>query len=250
MSLWGHLEDPAPIRGSTAAPAPITRRELWARARALGGRSLGDLADALGLPLPQDPARSKGYVGRLTELALGADPTALERPDFPHLGVELKTVPIGPNGRPQQSTFVCSINLAQACDAQWPTSRLRQRLQTVLLMPFEPAAQPQHHRFLPPLWWQPTPEAWTALEGDWEDLMGAIGAGRGASLSAREGKILQVRPKAANARVRTLGPAEDGLQAMLPLGFYLRARFVHQLLTDPQNAVGPDKGQTFEDGCR
>jgi len=241
MSHLGYPADPAPVRGSTAAPAPLTQRELWARARALAGRTLGDLAAALGLPLPQDPARSKGYLGRLTELALGADPTALERPDFPHLGVELKTVPIGPNGRPQQSTFVCSINLAQACDAQWPTSRLRQRLQTVLFVPFEPAPFPQDHTFLPPLWWQPSPEAWAALEGDWEDLMGAIGAGRGASLSAREGRVLQVRPKAANARVRTLGPAEDGLQAMLPLGFYLRARFVHQQITDPQNALGPQK---------
>lgn len=227
------------IRGSSAAPPPRSHKELWARARALAGRSMGDLSQALGLPLPPDPARSKGYLGRITEMALGADPTAMERPDFPHLGVELKTIPIGANGRPQESTFVCSINLSQAADDQWHTSRLRLRLQTVLLMPFEAASLPGGHRFLMPLWWQPSEQDWALLQGDWEDLMGAIGAGRGSTLTAREGRVLQVRPKAANSRVRTLGPADDGLQPMLPLGFYLRARFVFGVLTNAAHAAGP-----------
>ena len=228
-----------PARGSKSTSAPASSRELWARARALGGRTLGELAAALGLPLPHDPVRSKGFVGRLAEMALGADPTAGERPDFPHLGVELKTVPVGPSGRPLQSTFVCSINLMAAAAAVWHGSRLQQRLGTVLLLPFTAGPTPAEHRFSPPIWWVPDAPIWAALAADWEDLMGAIGAGRGAWLSAREGRILQIRPKAAHARVRAQGPAEDGLQQMLPLGFYLRAAWVAQVLATSAHSSGP-----------
>lgn len=219
---------------------PASHRELWLRARALTGHTVGDLALALGLVLPEDPRRRKGFVGRLAELALGADPQAGERPDFPDLAVELKTVPVGATGRPIESTFVCSINLSHAADDAWETSRLRQRLGTVLFLPYQPSADGAQSRILPPVWWIPSSAEWATLEGDWEDHMGAIGAGRGHSLSAREGRVLQVRPKAANARVRALGPAEDGLQAMLPLGFYLRARFVGGVLAEPAHLGGPD----------
>lgn len=229
---------PSP-RGSVCTPAPASRLELWARARGLSGRTLGELAYALGLPLPEDPSRGKGFVGRLVELALGADPTAGERPDFPHLGVELKTIPVGPTGRPLQSTFVCSINLMAAAAARWPKSRLQQRLGTVLLLPFAAGPSPAENRFLPPVWWAPDAATWAILAADWEDLMGAIGAGRGAWISAREGRLLQVRPKAANARARAQGPAEDGVQQMLPLGFYLRAGWMAQVLADPSQRRGP-----------
>src|SRR5690606_34017887 len=70
----------------------------------------------------------------------------------------------------------------------------------------------------------------TALAADWTDLMGAIGSGRAASLSAREGHILQVRPKAASSKARTLVPGPDGPTFGLPLGFYLRSAFVAALL--------------------
>lgn len=220
-------------------PQPSGHKELWLRACALSGHTVGALAQALGVVLADDPRRRKGFVGRLAEMALGADPLALERPDFPHLGVELKTVPVSPSGRPCQSTFVCSINLGHAADDHWAQSRLRLRLGTVLFVPYLPAEDGAGAQFLPPLWWQPTAEEWAALEGDWEDLMGTIGAGRGDILTARIGRVLQVRPKAANARVRTLGPAEDGLQAMLPLGFYLRAGFVGGILAAERNRLGP-----------
>ena len=80
--------------------------------------------------------------------------------------------------------------------------------------------------------WTPSPAVAAGLQADWEDLMGAIGAGRGGSLSAREGRWLQVRPKAAHAGVRTLGPSADGVAQMLPLGFYLRPTFTRQIFAE------------------
>lgn len=214
-------------------PPPANELELRLRAAALSGRTVGDLAAALRAELPPSNLRGKGFVGQLVEHALGADADAGERPDFVVLGIELKTVPMTTGGRPKESTFVCSIDLREAQHATWADSRLCRRLQAVLWVPVQAAnvAPLAERTFGAPVLWRPTDGEREALRADWEDLMGAIGAGRGGSLTAHEGTVLQVRPKAAHARVRTVGPDADGAGSILPLGFYLRASFVGAVLT-------------------
>lgn len=213
-------------------PPPLTLRELEIRADALQGRTVGELAAALARPVPAETRRAKGFVGALVEAALGADAAAGDGPDFPALAVELKSVPVGTNGRPVESTFVCSITMATADTESWRTSRLRRRLRCVLWIPVESArlAPLADRRFGRPLLWSPNAKDEELLRADWEHLVGAVGAGRSGSLSAREGRILQVRPKASSSRVRTLAPGPDGPERTLPLGFYLRARFTAAIL--------------------
>ncbi len=213
-------------------PPPATVRELEVRAGALVGRTVGEVARALGAVLPAEPRRAKGFVGTLLEHALGADADAGDGPDFAALGVELKSLPVGPGGRPAESTFVCSIRMAGADGERWETSRLRRRLARVMFVPVEAArvAALESRRFGRAVLWTPSAGEEALLRGDWEDLMGAIGAGRGGRLTAREGRVLQVRPKAPSARARTLAPGDGGPELALPLGFYLRASFTRDLL--------------------
>jgi len=201
------------------------------RAAALEGRSIGEIAAALGTPLPLEPRRAKGFVGTLLERALGADAAAGDGPDFASLAIELKSLPVR-GGRPAESTFVCSIRMATADDETWATSRLRRRLARVLFLPVDAAsvAPLPERRVAAAVLWSPSPADEALLRGDWEDLMGAIGAGRGGTLTAREGRVLQVRPKAATARVRTVAVGVDGPERTLPLGFYLRATFTGAIL--------------------
>ncbi len=222
-----------PWRGQRR-PAPCSRRELELRALALQGCSLERLAQALGQQLPADPRTAKGYIGQLVELALGADAKAGTLPDFPHLGVELKTVPLDARGVPVESTFCCSIAMAGADRAEWENSRLRQRLGCVLWVPVEGIGlRPWPQRcFGRARLWVPDALQTQILRGDWEHLMGEIGAGRGPQLTAHAGRVLQVRPKAAHAGVRTLGAGPDGPEAVLPLAFYLRAHFTAAVLAE------------------
>jgi DNA mismatch repair protein MutH len=215
-------------------PPPVTLRELVVRAEALEGHSVAQVARALQMPLPAEPARAKGFVGTLLEHALGADPEAADGPDFPQLGVELKSIPLGSCGRPAESTFVCSIRMADAALESWESSRLRRRLARVLFVPIEAArVRPlAARRFGRALLWVPPPADEALLRADWEDLMGAIGAGRAGTLTAREGCALQVRPKASTSSVRRLAPGPDGPQRSLPLGFYLRAKFTARVLAE------------------
>ncbi|OGQ87456.1 MAG: hypothetical protein A2289_26665 [Deltaproteobacteria bacterium RIFOXYA12_FULL_58_15] len=216
-------------------PAPQTTEELRVRALALAGHTVAEVAARLQVALPTKPGHSKGFIGSLAELALGADPTARDRPDFPALGVELKTVPVNAVGYPVESTFCCKIAMATADREEWETSRLRQRLHTVLWLPVEKdqLAGLGNRRFGRARLWTPSATQTDLLQADWEDLIGALGAGR--VPSAHEGKILQLRPKAANRKGRALSPGDGGTIMALPLGFYLRARFTATILLTPEN---------------
>jgi DNA mismatch repair protein MutH len=205
------------------------------RAAWLAGKTMGELARALGAPVPPSGRRGKGKMGTLIEQALGAEAGSASVPDFPRLGVELKTIPLDVSGVPRESTFVCSIALGDADRADWETSSARAKLRRVLFVPIhvesdDVAARRIGTSFL----WRPTPAQETILKDDFDAAMGAIGAGGIESITARSGRWLQVRPKAATGRVRTISFGSDGEWiATVPRGFYLRASFTRALLRDP-----------------
>src|SRR5258705_10748587 len=107
---------------------PSSEDELRERAQWLAGRTIGELAAALGLAAPVSGVRGKGKVGDLLEKALGAEAGSAATPDFPRLGIELKTIPVNAAGFPRESTFVCTISLAEAERARWETSVPRPKL--------------------------------------------------------------------------------------------------------------------------
>ncbi len=214
-------------------PPPESEADLLARAHALCSMTAGDLARQLGRDLPGDPVRAKGKVGELIEEALGATAGNQDQPDFPALGVELKTVPMDALGRVRESTFVCAMDLDQAEHEEWETSRVRRKLARVLWVPVEaaPGQDPAVRVLGRALLWSPTAEQEQVLRGDWESLTGAVAVGGIEEISGHMGAVLQVRPKAANAAVKVdLFTPEGILLSAGPCGFYLRARFTSALL--------------------
>lgn len=212
---------------------PLSQEELLLRARALDGQTIGALAQRLGVTIAADPRRTKGKIGELIERALGAVAGNLDLPDFPHLGVELKTIPVDRLGRVRESTYVCAIDLERLVREEWASSRARRKLACVLWMPVEAAAGlplPERHVGTPCLW-RPSHDEEALLAADWTALAGLIATGGVEELSAHLGEALQIRPKAADASVRTQAPGPDGEPLpTVPLGFYLRARFTEALL--------------------
>jgi len=232
----------SPTRPPTATSRPATPRseaELRARAEALAGHDLGALADALGVVIPGDPRRTKGKWGELLERALGATAGSRSEPDFPHLGVELKTVPMRADGRAIESTYVCRIDLARAEELEGETSAARRKLLRVLWIPLLAAdADWRRRRIGTPRLWSPTPEQEAALRTDFDEIIGALATGRVEEITARWGRVMQVRPKAATGKKTFVTTTADGdLVATVPKGFYLRARFVSALIADPRALV-------------
>ena len=212
---------------------PDSETELVERARAISGRSLAELARAAGTDVPMDLRRAKGFVGQLVERALGASSGSRAGPDFRELGIELKTLPLDANGRPVESTFVCTIPLARVGDLEWEHSPVRAKLQRVLFVPVEGERERAVglRRIGEPFVWSPSAEEEADLKFDWDELSGRIGRGDVESVTGHLGRYLQVRPKAADSHARGLARDADGVAfAALPRGFYLRAAFTERVV--------------------
>jgi DNA mismatch repair protein MutH len=204
---------------------PRSREELLNRALALEGRALFDLARDVGFNLGELGLHGKGKIGALLERALGATGGSSATFDFPDLEVELKTVPLGENGRPRESTYVCTLQLLEADRAEWNTSWVRRKLSCVLFVPYDDGRVGRSTLF------EPTEEDDAILKHDFDDIMGILGTGGIEGLTGHVGRALQVRPKAAHSLVRTkaIGP-DDAIVSAVPRGFYLRAGFVGGIL--------------------
>lgn len=223
-----------PPNGRAASAPPANPEELLARAHALAGLTLGELARRLGVAAPGDLRRAKGWVGGAFEAVLGATASSRAQPDFEHLGIELKTLPVNLSGLPLETTFVCTIPLADMAAVEWEQSRVFRKLRRVLWVPVQGDRDVpvERRRIGTALLWSPSPEEEQELRFDWEELAGMIGAGRVEDITGHLGRYLQVRPKARNGSARRRGTGADGAAiSTLPRGFYLRTSFTARILS-------------------
>jgi len=210
---------------------PATEEALWRRADALAGRTLGWLAAREGLRPPLSLRRDKGWAGQLLERALGATAGSRALPDFPHLGVELKSIPLDHRGRPRESTYVCVAPLDGSMATRWAASWVARKLARVLWVPIIGAGPPAERLIGAPLMWSPSPEEARLLRADWEALSELIHLGLYHLIDARKGRVLQLRPKAASGSSRVWAQDAEGEWVRVnPRGFYLRAGFTRELL--------------------
>lgn len=218
--------------------APRSEEELLERAGRLAGRTLQRAATNAGLPLPANHRHAKGWTGTVAENFLGATAQNLSEPDFQLIGVELKTLPLGKNGLPRESTYICTVPLVETDRATWETSIVKRKLNRVLWLPVEgdPDIPFAERRFGTAFLWTPDVHQEILLRQDWEELMDMVVLGELDRIGSRLGRILQIRPKAANASSLGRFWDEDGNPAAtLPRGFYLRASFTKEIL---QNHLG------------
>ena len=212
---------------------PQSEQELLARAYAMAGFTLAQLAATAGIPVPRDLRRDKGWIGQLIEWQLGASAGSRPEQDFPDLGIELKTIPIDPQGKPLETTFVCVAPLIGISGQRWEESNVRNKLSRVLWIPVEgsrtiPVGE---RRVGMPLLWSPNEEEDRLLRQDWEELMDMIVLGQVERITARHGEVLQLRPKAANSKALTEAIGAKGEPILtLPRGFYLKKNFTGALL--------------------
>ncbi len=213
--------------------SPDSSAELLHRAQQLAGFTLAELATELNQQLPADLQKDKGTVGQLLELALGASAGSKAEPDFPHLGVELKTIPVDRTGKPLESTYVCVAPMTGAALQRWEDSWVCRKLQHVLWVPvLAERGIPLADRMIGRAFlWQPSAEQRQLLRQDWEELMDLLALGGLAQIKGSHGKVLQLRPKGANSQALTRAIGADGepVQA-LPRGFYLKTSFTSQIL--------------------
>ena len=206
---------------------------LLTYAQSFAGFTLGELCERYKEQIPQQLLHKKGWVGQFLEMILGATSGSLAQPDFPELGVELKTLPIDEQGRPLESTYVSVLPLTNIQGLCWENSVVRHKLMHVLWIPIVASRDIpiEHRQIAMPFLWEPTVEEEQVLKQDFEDVLDQVSMGRIDQVDARLGDILQVRPKAANSKALTdaIGPDGSTIKT-LPRGFYLRPAFTKHCL--------------------
>lgn len=219
-------------------PIPTSEQELLDRCYQLAGLTLAELAAMHRIELPVDLRREKGIVGQLLEVALGASAGSKAEPDFPHLQIELKTIPVDEQGRPLESTYVCVAPMTGFTVERFEDSWVYRKLSRVLWVPVLASRQiPLQQRVIGRAFlWQPTEQELAILRQDWEELMELLRLGKLSHIKGQHGTALQLRPKGANSQARTNALDEDGATVQaLPRGFYLKTSFTSALL---QRAFG------------
>lgn len=214
---------------------PANSDQLLSKARTLAGFTLAELAGTLEYQLPVNLLKDKGIIGQLLERYLGASAGSKAEPDFPELGIELKTLPIDALGQPLESTYVCVAPMQLNGIQRWQDSWVCQKLSHVLWIPILASRQiPLADRVIGRAFlWQPSATQQALLQQDWEELMELLTTGRLAEIKGAHGQVLQLRPKGANSRAVTTAIGSEGQPVLaLPRGFYLKTQFTRQILLE------------------
>lgn len=217
---------------------PQSEAQLLEYCEAIAGYSLSELAEIANIPVPENLRTNKGWVGQLIEWHLGATAGSKPEQDFKHLGIELKTIPIDSKGKVLETTFVCSTPILHTTHLNWENSNIRNKLSKVLWVPVQGERKvPLADRIVG------SGFLWTAsilqeqlMMNDWNELMENISLGKIEQISARDGQVLQLRPKAANGQCLTHAYGEEGeLIKVRPRGFYLKKTFTQGIINQQFN---------------
>jgi DNA mismatch repair protein MutH len=214
-------------------PTPRSTNELLQLCENIAGHSLQELAEIADIKMAKDLRTNKGWVGQLVEWHLGATAGSKPEQDFKHLGIELKTIPIDLRGKVLETTFVCSTPILNTTGLTWENSNIRNKLSQVLWVPVQgERSVPLAERIVGNgFLWKASEQQDILLKNDWNELMEKIALGKIESISARDGEVLQLRPKAANGRVLTDAYGQSGnIIKVRPRGFYLKKNFTQSII--------------------
>jgi len=209
------------------------KNALLVQARLLAGKTLSMLAEEYALSIPPHLNQNKGWIGQLLERALSASSGNLPQPDFPHLGIELKSLPINKIGLPKESTYVCCLTEHDLACASFHESLVYQKLKCVLWVPIQsdPAIPLAERRIGMPLLWQPSQPIMQQLEDDFWELIELLLTGKRESITARQGYFLQLRPKGADSKsVEWVMSSTGESVPSMRLGFYLRTKLTASIV--------------------
>ncbi|NBW57723.1 DNA mismatch repair protein MutH [bacterium] len=173
----------------------------------------------------------KGLAGQLIEQILGACSSNQRLPDLPHLGIEIKTLPVSTQGIPLENTFINKITLPFD-EPKFEKSMLWLKIQKILWVPLIGS---RHTMMLDkiighPVIWQPDGDTFDQIKKDWYELTTYIRLGEFDQLNSQIGEFLHIRPKAANATQKIQLNINGFNHYVLPIGFYFRKILTRKII--------------------
>ncbi len=213
--------------------APHDFNELISKLNSIVGKSIETLANEYHMPLPISPLHGKGFIGELMEMCLGATAKNQSIPDFPELGLELKTLPVDSSLKPLESTFITYAPIDNIRFLTFEKSSLYAKMSRMLfvIVLSTRSLGYDERKVLGYFFYTPSKEDFAQIKNDYEEIYEQITTGNIEHITAKFGSIVQLRPKCANGKnlTRCIGPDGENILTR-PRGFYLRRAFTEQLV--------------------
>lgn len=210
----------------------ISETELLNRCQSISGWTFFQLAQHLNLVIPNHPLQRKGWLGQAVEYYLGANAGNHSLPDFTHLDIELKTIPLNHKLQPIESTYITRVPLQTEQHKQFEESDCYHKLKKILWIPIEgdPKISYACRRIGQYKLWSPSEADLKIIKQDWQHFSLLIETGRWSEIDATMGEYLQIRPKAAHSKILCDAYDTEGKTVKtMPRGFYLRAKFTKKI---------------------
>lgn len=185
-----------------------SQHELLAHALTLNGSTSRALAVAIGAAEFNSSAIATGKtgVGALVEEFFGKPPDNLSQPDFPELGIEMKTLPMKMSGASwtvKEPTSITQIDYFRLLDEAWPDASVREKISHILWVPYEHNTYDKRlAQFRRAFLWQPPETDWPLFGVDYDRVRAEVDAGRAHLLSESMCRFLAPRRKGAKGSTR------------------------------------------------
>lgn len=192
---------------------PANRKSIVEYAQKLVGRTLRDSCDVDSFSSKKG---NKGKLGQAIEYCyFEYEPNSAQEPDFPEVGLELKTNPVK---RKKDKTLsakerlvLTMIDYCALVDETWESSTVRSKMDDMLLITF--LHEPEKDEFDYEFEFVGTPmiplEDMAVIRDDWETIVAKVKAGLAHEISGGDTNYLEACTKGASAKTVRRQPYSD-----------------------------------------
>jgi DNA mismatch repair protein MutH len=210
------------------------------------GRTLGDIADSLGIPqvAGAGTSRPKHAASLLVRRVLGVMSDEKKLIELEALGVKPKTIPVrDPDMRPFEAMSFPAMSLAEFVEETWEDSDLRAHLENILMIPLFRTHREDDYRsgvLGRPFFWTPTAAQEEGIEREWTMFQSEVREGKAAYRWVNNRRVsnltpgskttyIHLRPKSTDGSVDDVDSQGNRTQKLC---FWLNQSFVQRLLQE------------------
>jgi DNA mismatch repair protein MutH len=193
------------------------------------GRTLAEIARALEVPL----SRAKSGAAILVRRAIGVMDDRAAIREFKERGIQMKSVPVSPVGRPYEAMSFPKFNHMEVWKEEWDDSELLQHLSRLLIVPLirdERKTPKEKQRWGSAFFWSPTADQLHGIECEWRQYTRLIEIGKAKELPGSSATcFIHVRPHARDSSDTEPAPK---VGRVVKKCFWLNVEFVERVVTE------------------
>lgn len=200
---------------------------IISRSRKFVGHCIKDIVKTYDLDVNID---SKNYAAEVIFKVLGISGGGHFFDTDEKSSVYVKTVRCNPNLKYIETMSLRGFDYMKIIKEKWANSKLKQDISNILMIVLELPVEKVHQeeaRFVTTIFHRPNPIDEEIIKNDWKEIVSMMEDEKADEINANYGRIVQVRPKAANKDDKILAP---GNKMVVRSAFFIRNFYIQNIL--------------------